>query len=456
MATASFLPLPSKEILVKEFVGKSIKDVATPAAVLDLQKLKNNCSRMLDAVESLNCGWRAHIKTHKTTELTRLQVGDGPGPVNLIVSTIAEAENVLPLLLEYKSAGRVVNLLYGFPVTPSAVPRLTPIAAALGPHALTLLIDHPAQLLSVSSVQTPTSIFIKIDMGGNRAGVIPNTESCSQLISSVLALEATGKASLLGLYAHAGQSYAGDSQSAALDFLRQEFEALLLTSATLHSTTTSTGAHRTHPLVLSVGATPTTTSIRALLLSTTSLPPSAAQEVSALKATMRAIRDSGFLIEIHAGVYPVLDIQQLSTRALPSSQLSWADMALTIVAEIASLYPGRGARGSTEALLGAGTLALGREPCKAYPGWGILTPWNREDAGGGAEGYKGWIVGRTSQEHGVLTWGGEVGDEDVLVVGQKVRVWPNHACIAGVGFGWYLVVDGGDEIVDVWVRWRGW
>ncbi len=36
---------------------------------------------------------------------------------------------------------------------------------------------------------------------------------------------------------------------------------------------------------------------------------------------------------------------------------------------------------------------------------------------------------------------------------------PNHACVAGAGFGWYLVVDsdqGGDEIVDVWVRWRGW
>ncbi|TVY32368.1 D-serine dehydratase, partial [Lachnellula subtilissima] len=419
MATASLLPLPSKETLVKEFVGKSIKDVATPAAVLDLQKLKNNCSRMLEAVESLDCGWRAHIKTHKTTELTKLQVGDGPGPVNLIVSTVVEAENLLPLLLEYQSAGRVVNLLYSFPITPSTVPRLTSIAAALGPHALSLLIDHPAQLLSVSSIPTPTSLFIKIDMGGHRAGVTPNTESCSQLISSVLALEATGTASLLGLYAHAGQSYAGDSQSAALDLLRQEFEALLLTSTSIHSPTST---H--HPLVLSVGATPTTTSIRNLLLSTTSLPSSAAPSVAALKATILAIRDSGCSIEIHAGVYPTLDIQQLSTRALPSALLGWDDMALTIVAEVASLYPGRGAGGSTEALLGAGTLALGREPCKAYPGWGIVTPWNRQGVEmprEGPEEYAGWVVGRTSQEHGILTWGGEVGGEDVLTVGQKVR-----------------------------------
>jgi hypothetical protein len=46
----------------------------------------------------------------KTIELTRLQVGSGTGPVNIIVSTLIEAEFVLPLLLEYKSQGRAVNV----------------------------------------------------------------------------------------------------------------------------------------------------------------------------------------------------------------------------------------------------------------------------------------------------------------------------------------------------------
>jgi D-serine ammonia-lyase len=159
MDATSLYVLPTKEELVKEFVGKSIKDVATPAAVLDLGKVKNNCSRMLEACSTLEFGWRAHIKTHKvgryrsydstfpnhktslssklaillyfrarfilkrplispqtqltfckTIELTRLQVGSGTGPVNIIVSTLVEAEFVLPLLLEYKSQGRAVNV----------------------------------------------------------------------------------------------------------------------------------------------------------------------------------------------------------------------------------------------------------------------------------------------------------------------------------------------------------
>ena len=65
MATTMLYPLSIKEELVKMFVGKSLKDVATPAAVLDLSKVKNNCNRLLEAVDSLNFGWRAHIKTHK-------------------------------------------------------------------------------------------------------------------------------------------------------------------------------------------------------------------------------------------------------------------------------------------------------------------------------------------------------------------------------------------------------
>jgi hypothetical protein len=65
MATTSLYPLPTKEELQKRFIGKSLKDVEGPAAVLDISKLRNNCLRMLEAVDSLDFGWRAHIKTHK-------------------------------------------------------------------------------------------------------------------------------------------------------------------------------------------------------------------------------------------------------------------------------------------------------------------------------------------------------------------------------------------------------
>jgi D-serine deaminase-like pyridoxal phosphate-dependent protein len=65
MASSSIYSHASKEALRKEFVGKSIKDVGSPAAVLDLAIVQQNCSKMLEAVDILDFGWRAHIKTHK-------------------------------------------------------------------------------------------------------------------------------------------------------------------------------------------------------------------------------------------------------------------------------------------------------------------------------------------------------------------------------------------------------
>ncbi|KAM3086077.1 hypothetical protein ACMFMF_000031 [Clarireedia jacksonii] len=292
-------------------------------------------------------------------------------------------------------------------------------------------------------------------MGAHRAGVIPETTACTDLIASVFSLANRNECVFHGLYSHAGHSYSSNSQAVALDYLRQELESLLVTIDTVHSK-----FPKNTPLVLSVGATPTTTSIRNLFLDHMSEEES--REASALKATIGYIREFGHEIEMHAGVYPVLDLQQLATHALPENMLDFSSLGLTILAEVASIYPSRGISNSTEALITAGSLAMGREPCKAYSGWGILTPWNRSSfvlPNSGPENYSGWQISRISQEHGILTNPGK--NDSELTIGQKVRIWPNHACITGAGYGWYLVVDESregkeDEIVDIWVRWRGW
>ena len=210
--------------------------------------------------------------------------------------------------------------------------------------------------------------------------------------------------------------------------------------------------------VLSVGATPTATSIQNIGTQRTGASQ-LIKQMANLKAEVSRVSQI-HEIELHAGVYPFLDLQQLATHASPSAlgtELSTADIAVTILSEVASLYPNRD---TPEALLAAGSLALGREPCKSYPGWGKVTSWNTTAAD--TKNSSGWMLGRISQEHGILTQDGDTESQVELHVGQKVRIWPNHACIAGAGFGWYLVVDSDlpesqrDTIVDVWVRCRGW
>ncbi len=294
-------------------------------------------------------------------------------------------------------------------------------------------------------------------MGYGRAGVSPQSQVASQLISNVLQAEEIGVAVFYGLYTHAGQSYYGNDRASAVDLLRQELEALLVTAELVKSATPK------KKLILSVGATPTTTSIRNLLLQESALTKDEQTAIAALKDTIQEIKSKDCEVELHAGVYPVLDVQQLATHALSSPMLGWRDLALTIMVEVASIYPGRGEDGRSEALIAAGSLALGREPCKAYPGWGIISPWNIPNAqfpNSGPEACEGWHVGRISQEHGILTWSGG-GAPLPLVIGQKIRIFPNHACVAGACFDWYIVFDSEEsgseyKIVDVWPRWRGW
>jgi D-serine deaminase-like pyridoxal phosphate-dependent protein len=280
----------------------------------------------------------------------------------LIVSTLAEAEFILPLLLEYKSKGRAINvcefpslmiqadfsqLLYGFPFPPSSVSRLAALSKALGPGGLSLMVDHPSQLPSLTTLHQlsggiPSSVFLKIDQGYGRAGVLPNSPTCSTLLSSLLALSTSTPqiCNFLGLYSHAGHSYSGGSRVEALNLLRQEFEALRVVAESVKSAASSVKKE----LVLSVGATPTTTSMRNLLLSSNpDLPEDEQTAIKALRDTIDAIRLLGHKIEVHAGVYPTLDLQQLSTHALPSSgphAITFDDLALTIITEVASLYPG--------------------------------------------------------------------------------------------------------------------
>lgn len=56
---------PSKTDLQAENVGKTLHQLPTPSAILDLAKLELNCDLMLQAVKRLDLRWRPHIKTHK-------------------------------------------------------------------------------------------------------------------------------------------------------------------------------------------------------------------------------------------------------------------------------------------------------------------------------------------------------------------------------------------------------
>ena len=211
-------------------------------------------------------------------------------------------------------------------------------------------------------------------------------------------LEPEGIAKLLGFYSHAGHSYGGDSQIDALELLLDEIKGLLKAADHVPSG---------RRYILSVGATPTATSIQAILDGSHGQKPAVLDLISELEDLIVDTQKHNYTIELHAGCYVSLDMQQLATQASPSasagssphaaSTSSTADIALTILAEVTSIY----GRDPPEALIAAGTLALGREPCKSYKGWGVVTDWGMHLCND-PEHRSGWEVGRISQVRGFI------------------------------------------------------
>ena len=422
-------------------------------------------------------------------EVTQLQVGDRTNDVKVIVSTLAEAEHLSDFLRTCVESRRSVNvstathspgasshpersfqILYGIPLPPSQTERLAHLGTKLGIKSISVLVDNTFQLQAARAFKDMAGfslqVFVKIDTGYHRAGVVTGTEKFNRLINEIFDEESRGTVELMGFYSHAGHSYGKDSALGAMELLVVELEGLEKAAKVASVARDHSSANR--KFVLSVGATPTATSIENMLAHSVQAEPSVTAEIAKLKTVIERI-NAMHVVEIHAGVYPFLDMQQLATQASPSalatnskrnnSGLSTADIAMTIMVEVASLYENRDV---PEALIAAGSLALGRDPCKSYNGWGIVSDWGMVTEQ--IEGRSGWQVGRVSQEHGILTRDSQHKGLELaeLKIGQKLRLWPNHACVAGAGFGWYLVVDSSlpedrrDQVVDVWVRCRGW
>lgn len=442
-------PTPSRDELVARFRGAHLASLPTPSAVLDRSVVARNCTRLAAALAGVRL--RPHTKTHKTLEVTRLQLA-GLGHGDVIVSTVREAEALEPLV----HAGVVSGILYGMPLAPSAVPRLAALRARHHPALdLSVVLDHPDQLAALASTAGGAwSVFVKIDAGYRRAGLETASPELAALLAAIAAPGTHTR--LRGFYAHAGHSYASTSAACARAFLADEIAAVFAAADAL--------SRPPDGLILSVGATPT---VLAAAAATPAATDTAATDAAAATAADdddgddgRLVRDAaltaqqrGWTLELHAGVYALMDLQQLATA--PAGGLGWRDMALTVLAEVVSVYPAR-----REALVALGSTGLGREPGR-IAGWGVVAAWRPGLPWDGAQ-KSGWRVDRISQEHGVLTHdddggGGDGGGGPIeLHVGMKLRVWPQHACIAGHAHGWYFVVDGDDCVVDIWVRCRGW
>ncbi|GLB36122.1 putative serine dehydratase domain [Lyophyllum shimeji] len=419
---------PKKAALVKEFLDKPLNALRTPAMVIDRTLFAENCASMHSRAKTWGASFRAHLKTHKTVEGTRLQLQSTNDRTQaVVVSTLMEAWEVVNAGLV--SDQIVKDILYGFPVPLNKIADLSDLWDEVSKYdgTIRLLVDHPEQVKFLeqfeSSREKPRrwSVFVKVDGGQRRAGVSPDSPLFRELLSLLFSSPAT---SVYGFYVHAGNSYAAKSPSQASSFLSAEVEAVnTAAEAALAALNASSGKeYHQQPFVLSVGATPT------------------AHAASAETRRMLSSMLHGVL-ELHAGNYPLLDLQQRHTGMIDEGRI-----AQRVLATVVSYYPGRGEAGEDEALIDAGAIAFSKDTGPSG-GYGDVIGMN-------------WRIGRMAQEHGILTRIDRGASDEKLEVGSLVEIVGQHACLIAAAYPWYYIVDKnveqGTKVVDIWVPWKGW
>ncbi|KOC11164.1 hypothetical protein AFLA70_191g002510 [Aspergillus flavus AF70] len=213
-------------------------------------------------------------------------------------------------------------------------------------------------------------------------------------------------AKLLGIYSHSSLSYAGTKPQEAMQHLIKEIEGC------------KEGLQRhlqffpLKDLVISVGATTQALSSQFLLQDGYPDP-----ELNTLRNLLANPfgndLDAKVKMEVHAGVYPLLNMQQFSTNASIEMGRPGDDIAILVLAEVCSVC-NDGERPRPEALLVAGTLALGRPVS-----------------------FTRLIVERISQEHSIVSWEEKQADSSGIPRSRTVLfipdifeddTYPQHQC----------------------------
>jgi D-serine deaminase-like pyridoxal phosphate-dependent protein len=353
---------------------QQIAQIQTPAPLVEVSRVKRNLDRMADYARLHKLQLRPHVKTHKTTVIGAAQMRRGA--VGLTCATPREMEIMSAvasdLLLAHPPMGLKVDRLL-------MLPRSVSIVTALdSKEAIDFVADAAA------GASRTVRVYVELDVGMRRVGVATAKQAVE------LATRVAGESSLeyAGICFYPGHiREATDDQDAKISALNDALGEVVsaLEQAGLKPPTVSGGstpsAWRTHEMPL--------------------------------------------VTEFRPGTYVFNDRTTAAVGAC-----DWDDCAFTVLATVVSTsVPG-------QAVVDAGTKALGREPMRGVNGEGF----------GALMGHEDIVVSAMSEEHGMLDlsktdWRPRVGD--------LVRIVPNHVCIVTHLNDVLYAVDG-DRVTGVW------
>jgi D-serine deaminase-like pyridoxal phosphate-dependent protein len=160
-----------------------LKDLPTPAFVINRHAFEKNCRAMLKMAKDRGLSLRPHVKTHKTPQGAWIQVAGTAWSANehetsgivtgFVTSTIPEVS----MLINAAPQVPFRDILYGVPISESKLASLDKLRRKIPDGHIHIMLDHPTQVAFVENYARntpdalPFSAFLKLDTGYHRAGI---------------------------------------------------------------------------------------------------------------------------------------------------------------------------------------------------------------------------------------------------------------------------------------------
>jgi D-serine deaminase-like pyridoxal phosphate-dependent protein len=378
-----------------------LSQVDTPAALIELPRMRRNIARMQERMNALGVRFRPHAKTAKCPAVTDAQIA--AGAQGITVSTLKEAA-------EFFAHG-ITDILYAVGTVPHKLPQV--LALRRQGCNLKIITDNLAAAQAIAAFGREHGevfeVLIEVDTDGHRSGIRPDEAT---LIDVGRALHEGGMR-LAGVLTHAGGSYDLNTPEALTALAEQERAGCVRAAERLRAAGLPCA-------VVSVGSTPT-----------------------ALSA-----RDLTGVTEVRAGVYVFFDLVMHNVGVCSTD-----DIALSVLTTVIGHQVDKG-----WAIVDAGWMAMSRDRGTQKQshdyGYGQVC-----DVDGTV--LEGYVLSGANQEHGILSLAAGSGLADAgdiaqrFPVGRQLRILPNHACATGAQYGVYRAVEG-RVVVGEWGRFGGW
>lgn len=361
-------------------------DIVKPTLLLNIERAKQNISRMVEKAYHQSVRFRPHFKTHQSAT-----IGEWFREAGVTAITVSSVD-----MAQYFARHGWDDITIAFPVNLRQVDELNELARSI--H-LGLLVESVETVNYLTHHLTaPVDVWIEIDDGSNRTGIRwDNLERVFQLLTFS---KDTNNFRVRGLLTHAGRIYHAASPVEIIKIYNETVRRMEFIQKYI--------AEQGLNLEISVGDTPGCT----------------------------LCKNFGPVDEIRPGNFVLYDAMQLAMGVCKPR-----DIAALVACPLVAKYPERG-----EVIIYGGASHLSKDTVRVdgQNTFGLVATLKEEDVGLKNNPWfsvvKGGFVARVTQEHGVVYL-----PEPYLhrvKVGELIYIIPAHVCLTVSLLGEYYSADG--------------